>query len=58
MSITGVKEYRLLRKKDGTYVLQVKKDYYRFDEQIRGLVYGIRWEDVETAEESDEKDVN
>lgn len=58
MSISGAKEYRLLHKKDGTYVLQTKKDWYAYDEETNSPQHGFYWEDLETAEEEDGQRVN
>ena len=54
MSISEEGEYRLLHKKDGTYVLQNKQEYYRFDKKIGKLVCGVCWVDLKTVEEEDE----
>lgn len=45
------KEYRLLRKKDGTYVLQVKQIYVE-DDGEGNKRYQSYWSDIETAEEA------
>lgn len=44
------KEYRLLHKKDGTYVLQVKQIYVEEDDEGNKR-YRSYWRDLETAEE-------
>lgn len=59
MSLSGAREYRLLHKKDGTYVLQVKmEDFESIDEDSRIYTCVEYWEDLETVEEEDEKAVD
>lgn len=57
MSLSGAKDFRLLHKKDGTYVLQALIEHYTLDAEGNHDVY-FRWEDVETVEEEDEKNVD
>jgi hypothetical protein len=45
------KEYRLLHKKDGTYVLQVKIVYTYIDYGENKIKYRYHWSNVETVEE-------
>ena len=47
----GEKEYRLLHKKDGSYVLQIKVVSYKADYNRNEMKPVITWEDVETKEE-------
>lgn len=49
--LTGVKEYRLKHKKDGSYVLQLKVVSTVADYNHNKMKDIVRWEDVETAEE-------
>ena len=58
MSLSGAKEYRLLHKKDGTYVLQVKRDWYAYDEETNSPQYCFYLEDIETAEEENDKSIS
>ena len=44
-------EYRLVHKKNGTYVLQVKKEITIVDYSKGGAKYKTVWENVETKEE-------
>ena len=45
------KEYRLLHKKDGTYVLQIKTTYEYVDYGENKIKRRYAWINVETAEE-------
>lgn len=45
------RDYRLVHKKDGSYVLQVGITIYKVDENFKIIGEDVEWIDIETVEE-------
>lgn len=45
------REYRLMHRKDGSYVLQIKSEKQVVDYHTNGMKTIVHWIDVETKEE-------